>query len=208
LKQKKQEAKTKAKEAFGGFGKGGLFGDGDSKGNAEVGKGSIGKAVADDGADDADTRSSILLDGHEVFLNAKEGAAEEAKNKISGSIPIRKKRQQLGHVKSLADKAKDAEAAGAEEGAQEIEQALEKAADPVVHNSMGKALQYLNEHKEDPAVAALSERVGLDLAKSQWPVEAGSLGVNQVMMACVNANEWTESNANLLLGAGYKFEPW
>ena len=53
-------------------------------------------------------------------------------------------------------------------------EALEKAADPAVHDGMGRALQYLSEHKGDPAIVALAERVDLDLGKALWPIEKGS----------------------------------
>ena len=69
-------------------------------------------------------------------------------------------------------------------------------------------MQYFSEHKGDPAIVALAERVDLDLGKALWPIEKGSLGVNQVMMALVNHGEWSESNAKLLLGGEYAYEPW
>jgi peptidylprolyl isomerase len=212
LKQKKQEAKAKAKAAFGGgFGKGGLFGDGGGGTEEEDKDGSSKEGGSNSG------RSSVMVNGREIFLTPKEGGAEEEKKRISGDIPIRQRRQKHGHARSKADQAASANAAqGGAQGAavdtrsedSEIEQALEKAADPAVHDGMGKALQYLSVHKADPAIVELSAKVELDLTKAEWPVQKGSLGVNQVMMALVNANEWTEDNAKLFLGKEYKYEAW
>ena len=91
---------------------------------------------------------------------------------------------------------------------EDLQRALDKAADRSLHSEMGKALHYLHEHKAHSDVVALASQVGIDLARAQWPIQEGSLGINQITMNLVNANEWTESNARLLFGGEYKYEPW